>query len=130
MFKRSQIISRVLRFTTILGELHSCPFMCHAPTPTILRVLCVRKTWLESQTSLIFLFKMFFNLDPQSFNICFFNDTLRDKALSIPLWRRLERSDLLIHQWLSKTGLVDFVVTVKAVTDHVDKSVFFKGFPV
>lgn len=55
---------------------------------------------------------------------------MRDQALSIPLGRSIKRPNLLVHQRLGKAGLINLVVTVVAIPDHVDKGVFFELLPV
>ena len=46
------------------------------------------------------------------------------------MWWSLEGAYLRVHDWLGETGLIDLVVTVVAIANHVDQDVLLELLPV
>ena len=80
------------------------------------------------------LLKGFFQLTVDiffNFTQLFFSDqTFFRQFLRVDTIQRRSFPDPFVHKWLCEIRLITLIVTVPAVTDHIDYNVFAKGLPV
>ncbi len=73
---------------------------------------------------------MLVNLISDFLNLLFCNDTFCNKFVCVACGLCWHRSDLFVHKGLREGRFIDFVVTIKAETNHIDKDIFFKLLPI
>lgn len=125
-----QIVTSVSRFRAILAEGHISPFVRQAAATAVLWVARVFQRWRETQACLVFFLKVLINLIFKIVNVLLRDDALFDQSLCIPLRWGVQRADFGVHEGLGEAGLVDFVVSVVTVANHVDECVLFESLPV
>ena len=125
-----QIVTSVSRLRTILAEGHISPFVRQAAATAVLWVARVFQSWLESQACLVFFLKVLINLFFKIFNVLLCDDALLDQSLCIPLRWSVQRADFGVHEGLGEAGLVNLVVSVVTVANHVDECILLESLPV
>ena len=113
----------MLRLLSPLGELHALPLVCETSTASIGRICSVLEIWYARKTLLVLLLEVCKHLLSQLLAVSSTDHSISDQLLLVLLrWRR-HALNLLVHDWLREAGLVNLVMTVVAISDHVKHDV-------
>jgi hypothetical protein len=69
-------------------------------------------------------------LIPDLLHFLFTYNASRNQLICITFWLSIHRPDLLVHNRLRKTGLINFIVTIESEPDHINQYVLLKSLPI
>ena len=82
------------------------------------------------QACIIFFLKVSVDLGRKLVDTCLIDHALLNKAIRVHLGRCFAASDIFVHKRLRKTRLINFVVALESVANHIDKNIFLELLPV
>ena len=97
--------------------------MGQTATASIIRIGCVSKIRHSFETLLEFLLEVCLNLVSQLLTLRGTYHPLSDELILVLLWGSRHLTNLVVHNRLSEAWLVDFVVTIIAIANHVKHDV-------
>jgi len=104
--------------------------VCQTPATSVVWICSIFQGWFKLKTCLIFSLKVSINLVPNLLNFLLGYYTCSYQFFRIASWLGLHRSNLFVHNWLSKTRFINFVMSVKSKSDHVNQDILFEFLPV
>ena len=128
--KFTGVITSLFWLFAPLAEVHARPFVSQSSTTSVIRIGCIFKCRFKFEACLELSLKVCINLVFDWLHFLFCSDTCLYEFLGIASWLGVHWSNFLIHDWLCEARLINFIVTIKSETNHVDQNVFFEFCPV